>query len=240
MVHFLSFASQSFIKSLYRIKKEANDSGFFDTVTCIASSQLPFSYRLKHWWILNRFTRGYGYWMWKSYITKQKLESIAEGDILVYLDAGCVINKEGKQRFEEYLNLVENSEFLNLSFQTVFPEKTYTKGDVFKFFNVQDMASITDSNQLVGGIFMLKKNQQTIDLIEDWYHVCHRHIHLINNSKSKYPNDILFIDHRHDQSVFSVLRKMKGTTTISDETWFTNWEEQKIFPFHARRLQSGI
>ena len=238
MIHFLSFASRSFLKSLNRLKKEADDSGFFDTVTCIASSQLPLSYRLSHLLHLNMFTKGYGYWMWKSYITKIKLESIPEGDILVYLDAGCVINKEGKKRFEEYVNLVESSAFANLSFETVFVEKTYTKGDVFKFFNIQDNPLITDSNQLVGGIFMLQKKQQTTDLIEDWYNACHQHIHLINNSRSKYPNDPLFIDHRHDQSVFSVLRKMKGTITIPDETWFTNWEDQKEFPFHAQRLRS--
>ena len=36
--------------------------------------------------------RGGGYWIWKSHIIK-KINEINDNDILIYLDAGCSINK---------------------------------------------------------------------------------------------------------------------------------------------------
>ena len=90
---------------------------------------MPENYRKKY--SINEATRGFGYWRWKSYITKTKLAEIAMGDVLVYLDAGCSINKQGKKRYFEYLEMLLDSGFSNLSFQTNFLEKKYTKEDLF-------------------------------------------------------------------------------------------------------------
>lgn len=105
------------MKSLERIKVEAINTEFFDTVNCVKEFDLPIMYRLKNIFVLNRFTRGFGYWMWKSYVTKRLLAKIEEGDILFYADAGCTLNKEGKDRFNEYVDMLLKSEFSSLSFQ---------------------------------------------------------------------------------------------------------------------------
>ena len=51
------------------------------------------------------------------------------------------------------------------------------------------------------------------------------------------PNDSGFIDHRHDQSLFSLLRKKYGTISIPDETYSENWSDSNIKnkPIHATR-----
>ena len=70
-------------------------------------------------------TRGGGYWIWKPYIISKMLEQINENDILVYIDAGCHINitKESKQRFNEYINMINNSKCGLLRFQTHIKKK---------------------------------------------------------------------------------------------------------------------
>lgn len=220
-----------------RIGTEAHDSGFFDTITCLQPKDLPIEYRLKHLFYLNRFTRGYGYWMWKSFVTKLLLTKIEYGDIICYADAGCKINREGKLRFNEYVSMLSQSAFSNLSFRTVHTEKKYSKGDIFEHFGVLDNASIKDSGQLYGTVFMIHKDANSIDLINEWYLICHNHKNLINDRKSKVMNDAEFIDHRHDQSIFSILRKLKGSIILSDELYFFNWDFNKKFPIHSRRLR---
>ncbi len=236
-IHFLSFASRSFRKSLERIKKEASDSGFFDTINCLTENDLPLSYRIRNIVVLNGFTRGYGYWIWKSYITKALLESIEPGDMIFYADAGCSINKEGKERFDQYVEMLEESSFSNLSFQIYQHEKEYSKEDLFKYFKVEKDNAIRNSGMLIGGVYLIQKDNNAIHLINEWYSICHSKTRLINDSISKYPNDPQFIEHRHDQSVFSLLRKLHGSLILKDETFFTDWDAKKQFPIHTRRLR---
>lgn len=236
-IHFLTFASNSFIETLNRIQLEAKHSGFFDTISCVKESDLPLTYRAKYDYMLNENVRGFGYWMWKSYVTKFTLSKINDGDILVYIDAGCTINIEGKKRFYEYIEMLVNSTFSNLSFQLYQMEKEYTKGDLFKYFNVENNKAIKNSGMLMATVFFIKKNDESIKLVDEWYSICHNHKHLIDDSISNYPNDTEFIEHRYDQSIFSLLRKLHGSLIIRDETWFENWKENKHLPIHATRLK---
>ena len=49
-----------------------------------------------------------------------------------------------------------------------------------------------------------------------------------------------FIDNRHDQSIFSVIRKMNTSLLLKkDETWFVPFgnKESKTYPFWATRFK---
>jgi len=236
-IHFLTFASSSFEKSLMRIKTEAENTRFFDTISCLKETDLPLIYRIKNISRLNRFTKGYGYWMWKSFITKSLLEKIDDGDILLYTDSGCTLNMEGDKRFAEYIRMLTCSEFSNLSFQMYHLEKQYSKGDLFKYLGLEKNSYIKNSEQLVGGIFFIKKDERSIKLVNEWYSICHSRKDLIDDSASKFQNDPEFVEHRHDQSVFSLLRKIHGSLILKDETFFYNWNDNKQFPIHAKRLR---
>jgi len=41
--------------------------------------------------------RGFGYWIWKSYLIMKTMEKMEENDVLLYLDAGCEINMSEKE-----------------------------------------------------------------------------------------------------------------------------------------------
>ena len=234
-IYFITFGSERFKSHLQRIYKEANNSGFFDSITILSENDLPEDYKKQY--SINESTRGFGYWIWKSYITKKKLEEIAMGDILVYLDSGCSINKQGKKRYFEYLKLLLESKHSNLSFQTNFPEKKYTKEDLFLYFGLDKNEAIKNSGQLSCCPFLIKKDDNSIKLVDEWFTICHNKKRLIDDSLSIHPNDPQFIEHRHDQSVFSLLRKTKGTVIIKDEIKFNNWKENLHFPFHIHRFK---
>lgn len=235
-IHFLTFVSSNFKTTLSRIKTEAEDSGFFDTITCLSELDLPMQYRIEH--KVNQQSRGFGYWIWKSYIIRELLSKINDGDVLVYADGGCSINPEGRKRFYDYIEMLLQSKISILSFQTLYPEKQYTKGDLFKYLDVQKKEDITNSGQFMATTFLIRKDRNSEDLIQRWYSICHNHKNLIDDSASSYPNDPEFIAHRHDQSIFSILIKLYGSIGLSNEIDFYNWNENKYFPIHARRWKS--
>jgi hypothetical protein len=86
--------------------------------------------------------------------------------------------------------------------------------------------------------FILKKCDHTLKIINEWYNFSCIY-NLLDDSESNIKNDDSFIEHRHDQSIFSLIRKKYGTEIIQDETWFNNWDFNNIkdYPILAKRLK---
>lgn len=97
----------------------------------------------KHKDFIENNHRGYGYWIWKSYLVLKCLEEMNDGDIVLYCDAGCEINKKGIHRLNEYFDIVANSESGILSFYlhdcrypNAYNEHNWTKNDIFSHFEL--------------------------------------------------------------------------------------------------------
>lgn len=245
-IHFTTFGdSQRFKKSVFNITQEAKDSQFFTHIHAYDETNLDQDFLNNHLSFMNS-TRGFGYWIWKSQVILQTFEKMNNNDILLYADAGCKINKEGKQRFQEYIDLLNGSPFDNLSFElsydlsnsktpNSYPEKMYTKGDLLNLFSIDK-----NSPQLGATSFFIKKTEFTTKLVQEWLSLSiQNNYHLIDDTPSSIQNEPEFKQHRHDQSLWSILRKYRGTTIVHlDETWYhPNWNNNLNKPIHAiRRL----
>lgn len=237
-IHLISYGNDKFKNSKQRIYNEAINSKWFDSVNVYGPEILDASFKSKFEHVLKQ-PRGGGYWIWKSYIIKKKLDEINDNDILIYIDAGCTINTKGKQRFDEYINMLNSSDEGIISFQMPHIEKHYTTKEVFDYFNVGLDSKIANSGQIIGGIRIMKKNNKLINKIA-------------LESKTLYDNPLLFtdnynnkqakffIDHRHEQSIMSVIRKMGNPILLKDETWFNPFgnEESLKYPFWATRKRN--
>jgi hypothetical protein len=100
----------------------------------------------KHKNFILKNNRGYGYWLWKSFIILKTLESIDEEDIIVYADSGCSLNINGLNRLNEYFDIVKNSKYGILTFETPFIEKQYTKRDVFDHMKLLETLDLSGNN----------------------------------------------------------------------------------------------
>ena len=179
--------------------------------------------------------RGYGHWLWKPYLIKRTLADLSENDILVYMDAGCTINPYGIQRLNEYIDLLNSNDrgYGVLSFQMGTLEYKFTKKKVLDIFQADN--EMKTSGQYMATIVLLRKNAHSQDFVNKWYGLASTHT-LIDDSRSdvEYPG---FIDHRHDQSIYSCLCKKLGTIRLEDETnFYPDWERGKHSPFWATRL----
>ena len=87
---FIAYADSNLAYSLKRIGRQARKLGFFDEVILYTPDDLP-DYLLQS--PLMKAQKGGGYWAWKPVLIHETLLKHDEGDIVVYVDAGCTLNK---------------------------------------------------------------------------------------------------------------------------------------------------
>jgi len=237
MNHLITYGDLKFERSKKRLSIEAENTGWFSSIVSYGPEDLDDKFKLKFEEILNKPRIG-GYGIWRPYIIKKKLEEINYNDILIYLDSGCKINPSGKKRLDEYIELLNKSDEGIISFQLGHAEKRYTTKEIFDYFDVNMRDKIANSGQILSGILIMKKNTNLIKLIDKWLGVVHDNPLLFTdhyNSNQAPP----FRDNRHEQSVFSLIRKLSNPILVRDETYFRPFgnEVSLTYPFWATRIR---
>lgn len=228
-------------RAAHRLETQAYQSGFFDSVAIWNSARLEhenpkgaetfFHLRGTH-------KQGDGLWSWKPVIIQHVLDSMDEGDILVYLDAGCSLNASelASQRMVEYLDLAR--EFGGLLFQQAHLEINWTKKSVLELFPER---TGWYSGQLLGGVQILCKSPRATSYIERAFELAMHNLGEYLLPELEHDGESELIAHRHDQSIFSLVAKSFNLAVLKDETYFApNWQlEGGDFPIWATRLCSG-
>ena len=134
-IYGISYASRHFKNRYEIINKLGIESRLFNNFKCFNEQDIDNNFKEKYKEIWNS-NKGGGYWIWKPYIIKQMLEQINNDDVIVYIDSGCHINitTESKQRFKEYIEMVNNSNSGLLRFQLTHQEKNFTNEKTIKYF----------------------------------------------------------------------------------------------------------
>jgi hypothetical protein len=228
-VYLCSFADSRMSPSLKRVAKQALEFGEFRDIFLYDESALDADFRMRHKDKLIFGVRGYGYWIWKPYIILKSLEKITNGDLLIYLDAGCHLNPEGKPVFYELIKQLQQKNILCGSAYN--PEKCHTKGDVFDFFGVRNDKEFTDTDQIAATYIFLKKTAENVAFVTRWLNIMESDFALIDDSPSKSSNFPEFKLNMGDQPIFSILCKLKKIPVIE---WDFN-SVNKEHPIQARR-----
>ena len=241
--YFISFADSRMSAATTRIAKQAEEMNFFDEIHVLDEKSLDedFCQKWKH--IMRFGERGFGYWCWKPYVILRLLESMPENGILLYCDAGCHLNPKGVKRLQYYIDELNADPLQVKAFYTFCPysdvtEKQWTKGDAFDYFNCRTREEITDSLQIATTQILLRKGESSLSFVREWNQVWYDQFSLIDDSPSKSPNLPGFIENRHDQSIFSLMYKLKGGTTLpsgeTDVADYSNMEEYPIWDVRDR------
>ncbi len=159
------------------------------------------------------YTKGAGYWLWKPRIIQLTLQKMAMGDILMYADTGCQI----KGSLEPLFDHLKNRDVVVFELPTIHSEQRWTKADLFRFLNVTDPKMLI-SPQRIGTYLILRKTPQTVKLIERYVSLS-SNLHLLDDSPSIQPNHPTFTEHRHDQSIWSLLTKLEQIPALPDCGW---------------------
>lgn len=232
-IHLLSYGNHYYENKREDLRQTALKSKFFTEVKVFGFEDLDFLF-VKHFAEIFKYIRGGGYWIWKPYLIKKMLNSIDDDDILIYCDAGCELNFSGEKRFFEYIDILKSDQTGSLAFELPHKEIEYTKKEVFNHFKVSE--EIRATNQLVASAILLRKCNHTLLLVEKWFETLVENPTLFTDEKDLEIQDHQFIDHRHDQSIFSLIRKIYGSVIIPDETYFLDFKRDgKPYPIWTSR-----
>lgn len=158
--------------------------------------------------------RGAGYWLWKPYIIKQALMGAKENDVFVYLDSGDWISST----FREYINRKMSDHDVLLT-EGGFTNGQYTKYDVLSEMNAKGDHYI-NAIQVEAGIIIIRKTERTVNLISEWLRWCLMPGLITDEPSKKHLPE--FIEHRHDQSILSILQVKYGLNKSNEIRQYIN------------------
>jgi hypothetical protein len=247
-IHLITFADggAGYLAGRDLLIRTATEAGWFESITAYDESRLAQespAWYAKHRDFIKANRRGFGYWIWKPEVIRLKLHEIQSDDLVLYLDAGCQINPKGITRFKRYIELTKLFGmfcfYLNGANYTI---GQWTKADLLRYFAIQSNDPILSMPQVEAGISFYKNTKTTIKSIRLWSEtMTFEDYHLVNDSPSRAAEGIEFIEHRHDQSVFSLIHYIhRWGKSIKNENYFPiHWNlnaHPDVFPIAATRF----
>ena len=230
---FISYGDKNYFIQRHRIKFQAKSFNIFDDIKIYNPKNIDKTFKNRFSKVFN-YSKGGGYWLWKSYLVLKTFESMNEGDILLYVDSGSTLNLKGIDRLINYYELLESSNESLLMFRIkniidghYFVEKEWTTKEVFKCLNVEKNSEIKNSAQYMGGVFLAKKSNKSIEFFNSFLDVVDSDNNLITDFYNKNQDDSYFKQGRHDQSIMSVMAKIEGCIHLDDETYFFEKPERQ-------------
>lgn len=217
---FLTFAGggYSWRATGRRILRQANNSRYFSNPVLKGPGDEA---RSAEFGELDPDSRGFGYWRWKPQIVHQQLQSLPNSvPGLWYVDAGCSIfsTPAAKSRMVQYIEfgLANNvGTFFQLadSFSDLFYTKSRTHAAVPVDLDKQR------EGQVQATAFFIANSSGGKDLCHEWANLS-RQPELFDDSLN-IPHENCpsgsYVDHRHDQSVLSLLVKARDIPLMPDE-----------------------
>lgn len=139
-IFFLTFgaSTKNYHDAVERLCNQAKQMNIFDNIIGMTEKDLQNDNEFwsKHCDFINNNSRGYGYWLWKSYIIKETLKKMDDNDILLYLDCGCELNYLARNKLLEYIELVKEKKILGTSASS--SDHDFTKMDLIKFIGMEN------------------------------------------------------------------------------------------------------
>lgn len=241
--YFLTFGGggSNYHQAVKRICTQASKSKLFDKIIGVTDTELQKDQKFwdKHGQFIQNNKRGYGYWIWKPYLILKTLQTMKNGDVLVYCDSGSEINYHARQVLRDLFGTLEKKQLILSNSDWL--RKYWTKRDVLKRLNMDNEEILNDFQYQANTILMIK-NEKTVQLMQEWYSLCEKY-DCLDDSKSLNDEYKEFREHRHDQSLLDLLTVKYGLrNTDIDPSYFqdfSDYEKVKHRPILQTRNRTG-
>lgn len=193
----------TFASCEYRAKAErlaASAAPFFDEVRIYGPGDLSADFRRRNARIL-QYRRGQGYWTFKPEIIRANLEEMAPGDELAYADSQVVFESDPAEMFRT----VRAKEGIGICHQRREKHKnaTWTRRDCFHVMGC-DEPRYWEGDNLATTFSFWNRTDKSLAFVREWQRWCEDYT-AVSDEPSVAPNLPGFRDHRHDQSIASIL-----------------------------------
>ncbi|OXS79111.1 hypothetical protein [Domibacillus enclensis] len=206
----INYSDSNFIKQQKKNSKSGMSIGGFDKVVEYGPDKMSEEFKRKHGSFIESNPRGGGYWIWKPYIIWDALCNHAQdGDYVFYCDSGSLF----LNTIDHVINEMERADKDLFVTEVPLLEYQWTKEECFQALDCYEEKYLY-TNQIQATYILIKKNKKTLKFIWDYIELCNRYS-LLNDVKNEKNNKFL-ISHRHDQSLLSLLCKLRGIEGFRD------------------------
>jgi len=236
----ISYGDQLYAGSLKLLEKSSIEKGKVDQFIPYTKKWLEqTNFYKKNKFILKQ-NRGSGYWIWKPYIILNTFKQIDDGDIVMYTDAGMEVIED----LSPLYNIAKNEGYLIFRIAGHHLNKTWTKRDTFVLMNL-DKEYYWNAIQTTASYSLWVKNKENINFLKEYQRFL-RDPRIVTDlpNVSGQPNFLEFRDHRHDQSVLSLMTLRNKMNRHRDPSQygnnevleFSNSPYKQMFNHHRKKL----
>lgn len=197
--YFLTYGDEKFSASKARISKQAKSLGIFDCVDAFGPDDLTPEVKSSP---IMQEKRGAGLWIWKPDIILSTLNRMDEGDMLVYADAGCLL--QASTEWEWYERKLKRYDMIvqRIYYRT----DRWTRREIFDLFP-DNPKGWTYKYQHCATTVVFKKTPFVMQFVEQWRDIMLRHPEAVRDvTPEERPKQLpQFKENRHDQAIFSAL-----------------------------------
>jgi hypothetical protein len=219
-VHLVSFATLEFKRSQRRLTISAKRFGI-SNIHEFGPEDIDHAFYRRHSRIL-RSRRGAGYWLWKPYLIRKIMAQTIEGAIVFYMDADAEFVADPSP----LIKLADGKGIVLFQNWIEHTNAIWTKRDCFIGMDC-DSGVYWSATQLTAAYALFKNAARARSFVDEWLDYCASEPILTDQpnalGRANLPG---FIEHRHDQSVLSLLALKSGMETFRDPSQFGN--ERKV------------
>lgn len=202
MFYFLVYNDNTHISHLNRLLESVKQFGKIFKILIFNKHEIDSDFVSKYNSILT-CERGGGYWLWKPYIINEILKKIHENDVLLYLDSKYYFI-ESFIPIIDYLKTSDIVLWKNKPNEECYYMKNWCKMDVIHKYLIYEEVINQNALDCWAGAILMKKTDTTVKYMQEWLSMC-CHYENITDSPSIMTNEKTFIEHRHDQSLLSII-----------------------------------
>jgi len=156
--------------------------------------------------------RGFGLWLWKPYIILDAMEHASSGDLVFYTDIAVRMVSPP----EKMLELVASFDVTTFRIGSGVKQELYTKIDTFHLLDAAEPRFYED--EMANGAFIcFRCCQNAKQVLRAWLSAA-RDSRALADGPSVFGKDEspVFICHRHDQSILSIIASRQGVPLLID------------------------
>lgn len=187
-----------------------------------------------------QYQRGFGYWIWKPYCILKTLKQLNDGDFVIYSDSGSIFINQINDLFDicadhKGILLFDNRDGTENENQR-WQNYMWTKRDCFELMDCKKEIYV-QGNQVDACYQIYQKNEMVMNFLNEYQTYC-ENINIISDLPNiTGPNHPHFREHRHDQSILSLLQ-IKHNIYVEREPsqwgYRTQENKDKIKFYHHR------
>lgn len=219
--HLIIFGTTKYENSINSLVKSSKS--YFDYQHIFSPNDIESEFYEQNKSILSQ-SRGSGYWLWKPYFIKKVMDSINDNDIVFYVDAGNIFINDPSFLYEHFsLNngiiLFDNRD--GMKYGEAAQNFISCKKDSFVIMEC-DKEEFINGVHLNGSYQVYQKNKNSLEFINEYLNYC-KIEKLITDTPNEFGDNYSgYYEHRHDQSVLSLLAIKKNIKPLIDPSEWGN------------------